>query len=72
MFVRLDRRFVPVRAADGHDEDTIPSEGLGGSSDDTVYATYNRLSLESPSAPSGEMDRHNPNRCQRCRVANGV
>jgi predicted nuclease of predicted toxin-antitoxin system len=35
----FDRRLMPVLAADGHEVDTVPSEGLGGSDDDTVYAT---------------------------------
>jgi predicted nuclease of predicted toxin-antitoxin system len=43
MKIKLDENFdarpVPALAADGHDVDTVPSEGLAGSDDDTVYAT---------------------------------
>jgi hypothetical protein len=35
----FDARLVPVLAADGHDVDTVSSEGLAGSDDDTIYAT---------------------------------
>lgn len=34
----FDRRLVPVLEAEGHDVDTIPSEGLSGADDDAVYA----------------------------------
>jgi predicted nuclease of predicted toxin-antitoxin system len=33
----IDVRLVPVLAADGHDVDTVSSEGLAGSDDDAVY-----------------------------------
>jgi len=43
MKIKLDENFdvrlAPVLAADGHDVDTVRSEGLAGSGDDTVYAT---------------------------------
>jgi Domain of unknown function (DUF5615) len=32
----FDVRLVPALAADGHDVDTVPSEGLAGSDDDTI------------------------------------
>jgi hypothetical protein len=35
----FDARLVPVLAVDGHDVDTVPSEGLSGSADETIYAT---------------------------------
>ncbi len=42
MKIKLDENFdvrlVLVLAADGHDVDTVPSEGLAGSDDETVYA----------------------------------
>ena len=39
----FDARLVPVLAADGHDVDTVSSEGLAGSDDDTIYATCRAL-----------------------------
>lgn len=33
----FDVRFAPLIAAAGHDVDTVRSEGLSGSADDTVY-----------------------------------
>jgi hypothetical protein len=43
MKVKLDENFdvrlAPVLAADGHNVDTVASEGLAGSDDNTVYAT---------------------------------
>lgn len=35
----LDVRLAPVLAAEGHEVDTVPSEGLAGSDDDTIHAT---------------------------------
>ena len=35
----FDLRLVPLLAAEGHDVDTVQSEGLAGSNDDTVYGT---------------------------------
>jgi hypothetical protein len=43
MKIKLDENFdvrlVTVLAADGHDVDTVISEGLAGREDDTIYAT---------------------------------
>jgi predicted nuclease of predicted toxin-antitoxin system len=43
MKIKLDENFdvrlVPLLAADGHDVDTVTSEGLAGSDDDTIHAT---------------------------------
>jgi predicted nuclease of predicted toxin-antitoxin system len=43
MNVKLDENFDlrlrPILEADGHDVDTVLSEALSGSDDDTVYAT---------------------------------
>jgi predicted nuclease of predicted toxin-antitoxin system len=35
----FDLRLAPVVAAQGHDVDTVRSEGLSGSDDDTIYQT---------------------------------
>jgi predicted nuclease of predicted toxin-antitoxin system len=35
----FDARLVAVLAAEGHDTDTVSSESLAGSDDDTIYAT---------------------------------
>ena|SRR6266478_3439324 len=35
----FDARLVPVLRAEGYEVDTVLSEGLSGSDDDTIYAT---------------------------------
>ena len=35
----FDARFIPLLAAEGFDADTVPAEGLSGSTDETIYDT---------------------------------
>lgn len=39
----FDRRLEPLLAADGHDVDSVLSEGLGGAKDELVYETCKSL-----------------------------